>query len=285
MITEQQRLERRNHLGSSDVAALFGIDPYKTAFDVWLDKTGRADDFEGNENCDRGNDLEPVILNWAERELAAPLIRNVYCHDKAGTFLAANLDADCPQLDAIVEAKSSVNLDEWGEPYTDEIPERTIIQTHVGMFCAGRKMAYVPLLAPVFGRFDWRMYQVEFKPALSEAIEREAESFWKNHVMADTPPEGVIGSIEVLKRIRREPNKIADISGELVDRWIAAKAAAAQAKDDADAAQAEVLTAMMDAEGARTEDGRDMTYLETARKGYVVALCNYRTLRLLKNKK
>lgn len=40
-ITQKQREFRRSHIGSSDIAAILGKDPYKTAYDVWLDKTGQ----------------------------------------------------------------------------------------------------------------------------------------------------------------------------------------------------------------------------------------------------
>ena len=40
-LTPEQIAERRNGIGASEVAAVLGIDPFKTAIDVWAEKTGR----------------------------------------------------------------------------------------------------------------------------------------------------------------------------------------------------------------------------------------------------
>ena len=39
-ITSAQRLARRNHIGASDLPAIMGLDTFKTAADVWLEKRG-----------------------------------------------------------------------------------------------------------------------------------------------------------------------------------------------------------------------------------------------------
>ncbi len=39
-ITNRQRKLRQDHIGSSDMAAILGVDPWRTAYDVWLEKTG-----------------------------------------------------------------------------------------------------------------------------------------------------------------------------------------------------------------------------------------------------
>ena len=36
--------ERRSGIGGSDIAAILGLSPWKTAVDVWLDKTGQRED-------------------------------------------------------------------------------------------------------------------------------------------------------------------------------------------------------------------------------------------------
>jgi len=41
-LTTEQREIRRRYLGSSDIAAIFGMSPWKSAYDVWLEKTGSS---------------------------------------------------------------------------------------------------------------------------------------------------------------------------------------------------------------------------------------------------
>lgn len=284
-ITEKQRIARKKWLGSSDVSTILGLNPFATAFDCWCDKTGRVTDFEGNADCDRGNDLEPAILNWAERQLGVPLVRDVFVADKLGTILCANLDAEAMELDAIIEAKSSVNADEWGEPDSDQVPERVIVQTTVAMFCAGRRVAYVPVLTPGFKKFDFRMYRINLNADLAHAIVERAEAFWKNHVLADVPPEGSFGSIEVLKRMKRTPEKIVELPDSVVERWADVREQRLAREKEEEAALAEMLTALGDAE-AGTFSGGVVSYMETIqnRKAQPARTVTFRTARLKRDK-
>ena len=40
MLTDAQKLERKNGLGATDCAAIMGLSPYKTPYEVWAIKTG-----------------------------------------------------------------------------------------------------------------------------------------------------------------------------------------------------------------------------------------------------
>jgi hypothetical protein len=106
MITAEQRAARKQFVCSSDAPAVCGVDPYRNAADVYYDKVGLADDFAGNANTDRGNILEPVLIDWAERQLGFPLGRNVFVEDYDGRPLACNLDACNADRRVGVEAKT-----------------------------------------------------------------------------------------------------------------------------------------------------------------------------------
>lgn len=49
---------RKGGIGASESAAILGVSPYSTPYQVWLEKTGRVKGFEGNFATERGNDLE-----------------------------------------------------------------------------------------------------------------------------------------------------------------------------------------------------------------------------------
>lgn len=276
MLTPEQSIARRKYIGSSDAPALMGVDPYRSASDVYLEKTGIAEGFAGNEHTERGNLLEPVVLTWAARQLSGFIERDVMF---SGGHLCVNLDAHCPN-EFSVEAKTATNADEWGEQGTDQVPERVIIQCHHGFAITGYRLAYVPVLLPVFGRFEFRMYRVERDDALASAVAEHGERFWREHVQARVPPADFRPSLEVLRRVRRVPEKVVPIPGEFVDKFVAARAARYQAEDAEDAARRDLLAVLDDAEGGQCEDGRLVTYLETKRKGYVVEDTSFRTLRV-----
>ncbi len=291
-ITIEQRTARKKFIGSSDAAAIMGVDPFRSASDVWIEKTGRADGFEGNEATDRGNLLEPVILDWAQRRLPN-FNRGVM---RSEGYLAANFDGITGGPDEImagdaliVEAKSSNghNADEWGEPETDQVPDRVIVQTHHAMYVAGEsyRIAYVPVLMAVpFKGFEWRMYIVRRNDDLANAVARQGTEFWINHVLADVPPDDFRPSIEVLKRVRRQPNKTVPVDSELADRLVLARAACKRSDDEKAEAERALLAVLLDAEQGDCGNGRLVTYLPTTRKGYTVEETTYRTLRIKTNK-
>jgi putative phage-type endonuclease len=55
----QQWIEwRKKGVGASEMAAILGLCPYSTKYQVWLEKTGRSTGFVGNYATQRGNELE-----------------------------------------------------------------------------------------------------------------------------------------------------------------------------------------------------------------------------------
>ena len=54
---------RRAGIGGSDVAAILGISPWKTALDVYHDKTGAAKDEPETENMRLGTALEQFVAD------------------------------------------------------------------------------------------------------------------------------------------------------------------------------------------------------------------------------
>ena len=192
-ITEAQRALRRKRLGSSDVAALFGMDPYKTAYDVWLDKTGQLEDDDGNgaagEAAEAGNLFEGGVLTWAARQLG-PLTRNQYRSNPA-LHLGANIDAIVDQTRCPVEGKTGGLFgplrDAWGEPGTDDVPERVIIQCHVHLVCAGDTMTQGPKVChvPTFlGGRGFGMFHVPTNDDLCAMIGETGD------VLGETRPAG-----------------------------------------------------------------------------------------------
>ena len=287
MITPEQRELRKKYLGASEVAAVMGLDPYRSAADCWLEKTGIADPFEGNEATERGNLLEPAILRYAGNEIGKTLTSGVM-KIHPGNLLAANFDAipiepmNAP--DFVVEAKSSRVAGEYGEPGTDEVPDKVVIQTHAQMEVAGPqcRLAYVPIIT---AGLDFRMYIVQRNQAICDEILRVGTEFMERYVKPRVRPSDFRPSMEVLKRVRRQPNTIIDVPKSLIDDWVIMDAARKEAEEDADAAKAALLAAMKEADCCQDETGRTLTYWEQERKEYVVKATKFRVLRIRKNVK
>lgn len=280
-ITEEQRVRRKRHIGSSDMSAILGLNPYRTAYDVWLDKTGQLEQQEGNDRMDFGNAVEETILDYAERELGT-LRRNITI-GLAGTPIESNLDAQCEADECPVEAKSTGIFGpiygEWGEPGTDQIPDWILPQCHIHLIVTGAATCYVPALIGTRGLV---MYQVEANERMKRIILERADEFWR-YVEDGTPPPESTPSPSILKHIRREPKKVIDIPVDAVARWLKAKEEFARAEAEKDLAQAAVIAAMSDAECGRSELG-DVTYYEQTRKAHEVKESKFRVLRFKKGR-
>lgn len=267
-ITEAQRESRRKHLGSSDVAAILGVDPFKNAYDVWLEKTGKVDSSDiSSEAAEIGNALETGILNLAERKLGR-ILRNQYRSAKdRGLPLGANIDglviASNEPIDAKTSGITGPLFGNWGDEGTDQVPDHIITQAHVHMLCVDKEICHI---AAVLGGRGFQLFQVPEDKELRNIICEKAIEFWEKHVQADVPPANVTPSALMIKRIIREPNSVVDVPDELVQKWLDAQQAKRDAEKMCDAAQAEVLAALGQAECGNCSFGQ-VTYFEQSRSG------------------
>lgn len=282
-ITDKQRELRRHHIGSSDAPAICGLDPFKSAYDVWLEKMGKLVDFDGSsEAAEIGNMVEAPLLDWAADTLKVKIKKN---QRRVAGLLAANHDALIVNAAEGMEAKSSGLVsgqthEHWGEAGTDEVPDRVIIQTAHQMLVSDLETVWVPALLPYRGRV---LFRVDRENGLLGALEERLHGFWERHVLTGNPPEDSKPSLEVLKRVRREPKSIVTIDGSLLAAFREAKEIASAAAKARDEAQSALLAALGDAEAGECELGT-VTYLEQTRKAYEVKESTYRVLRIKENK-
>lgn len=282
MLDAKSREARRTRLGSSDLPAILGLDTYRSAADVWLEKTGRlTGEGKTSSAIDRGNLLEPYLLDWAETQLDQQIERDVMLMPSPDDGMRiANLDGRTVNHE-IVEAKTTVLTDDWGEPYTDQVPERVLAQVHHQFAVAGRdfRVAYVPVLLPGFRTLDLRMYKIERNEELCEIITADAVDFMERFVRADVAPDDYRPSLETLKRVQRVPEKVVDVTDELFLRVQQARLRASEADKAKKAAEAELIAALGDAEGGACGAGT-IAYMEQTRKAYEVAEATFRVLQL-----
>lgn len=287
-LTIEQIARRRFSIGSSDAPSVCGVNPWRSAYDVWLEKTGRVEPFAGNDATKAGDLLERPIIQYAFNTLQ-PVHANlgVELVSAEYEFLTATLDAEFV-FDAddrcIVEGKSAgicspLNSD-WGDPETDEIPGHYMIQVQHQMYAAGPEYQFVAVAALIPPR-GFVMYYVPRDEQLIAAIVGREIEFWRC-VQADTPPDGS-PSMDAIKRRHREPNKIVEIDPGIVAAYREAQERAKAAEKEADEIKAALLASLGDAE-AGIAGGEMITYYESSRKGYFVEPTTYRQLRFKKGK-
>jgi putative phage-type endonuclease len=264
-ITEEQRQWRRRHLGSSDIAAVLGCDPWRTPYDIWLDKTGQLPDFEPNEEMEIGTILEDGVLTWAEKSLGM-LLRNQSMVVQ-GLPIGTNIDAIVVADGNPVEAKTTAVIggmasDEWGDERTDELPDRVILQCHVHMMATLKDICFVPAL---IGGRGFVMYEVKRDQDIVDIISERACDFWNKYVVPVIAPPESLPSISSIKKMRRIPNKVVDLHDDLINRWLSAKNVLKDAEREAEEAQNALLASLGDADGGNSNLGK-ITYMEQATK-------------------
>lgn len=257
MITERQRQVRNQGIGASEVAAVLGLDPWRSAYDLWLLKTEKHEesgaDRDGTEAQEIGNLIEDTTAALAERRLGCRLVKPTATYKADNGVMFANLDR---QVEVArrgadnCELKSTGLLDGWGEEGSDEVPERVVIQVTAQMVCSGAVLSHVARLLGRHG-FSFAMYRVEFDARLAAIIEERVCDFWHKHVERDIPPDGSVPSVAAISHIRREPGKVITLTDQAVVRaFAAARDARKAAEEQEDKAKAELLAALGDAEGA-----------------------------------
>ena len=281
-ITDFQRSVRKNSLGSSDMAAVMGLSPWSTAYDVWLAKTGQLQEQPPNASMQAGSLFEEGVLRYAEEQLG-PIIRNQRrtCADAP---LAANIDAITVADRRPIEAKTAGLFGpltgHWGEAGTDDVPPAYIIQCYVHMICTGTDFCH---LAAFLGGRGFALYGVGRDEVVAKGVKDWACRFWENHVVANIPPDNSTPSISIIKRIKREPESVVEVPPVLVDTYQTLRQIRLDAAKREATAKTELLAALGTAEGGDYGGGM-VTYLECKRKAYSVAENTYRKLLIKETK-
>jgi putative phage-type endonuclease len=191
-------LDRSSYFGSSDIAAIIGVSPWRTKLDVFLDKTKGREEITPEKSAifKRGKRLEPYILDMYAEDTGESLIhRGERYIDLEYPFLAAEIDAET-ESGKNVEAKSArADWNKvWGSEMTDEIPVYYNAQAMFGMGINGAESAEFPVL---IGIDDFRIYRVERDQQIITNLKKAAVEFWNGHIITGIAPEPTtVGDIE-----------------------------------------------------------------------------------------
>ena len=274
MLTHSQKNIRKRHLGASDSAALFGLDPFKSAADIWLTKCFDVEETETkNVAIELGNELEAPLLKWAAKELGVEISTepdDLFAVSETNPIFSATLDARIKpfNIKEALEAKVTSRANEYGEPFSDQIPDRTNIQAQHQMFVHQLQRVHVVVL---IGRMGIRreLYCVNRNEQIIQAIIQKGESFWRDFVLTkQQPPEDQfgLGNIEIIKHIKRSPQTWAEVDEALILDWDTKRQTRLDAEKAEKKAEERMLTPLKDAEGVRLFDGRVLEYYKVAKQ-------------------
>lgn len=292
-ITQEQRELRRKYLGASDVAAVLGAHPFRSAADVRLDKLGLLDEPDASdaEAVDIGNDSEPYSVEWAAAKLGCHSPREAMC-DR--TFVASN-GVMCSHPDGLlehdegaepIEAKYSGLIDQWGMPGEQRVPQQHYIQLVSQMICIRSECkvdrGHISVFLPSY-KHRRRLYTFAWCQKTADLIEKHCTEWWDRHIRQQEECSGP-PSLEVAKRIRFAGDETtASVAVAHAEALIHAAAAKSVAIEEWERAQATVLA---DLNGAAIGvcPGFVIRNRLIERSGYEVAATEYRQLTCKKAK-
>lgn len=279
-LSDHKLAARKKYIGSSDAPAICGVSPWSNPGQVYLEKTADMSEEDETPAMERGTYVERSILDWFADHTGKKIVRNQYRVADNG-IQCANLDA-IVENEAIVEAKSGSDMDGWWGAVPSGLPDHVRVQAAHQMQVTGLKLVYVPALIVEFGRPVFRLYEQPWVADLDDAVLEAEFNFWKHHVKKGVPPPE-IPPLDVLKRVKRLPNKSVVVADELVLQWQQRKDAEKNAKAAAKEAESALLAALGDADEGVSNLGR-VTYFETQRAAYSVEATSFRTLKMSKPK-
>ena len=202
--------DRRQSIGSSEIAAIVGVHPNRTAYDVWLEKTGKVAPWEGNEKTFWGSKLERSIVERYVETAPRPLtgiveqMFNVPLLHPTLPFHASP-DALAKPLELVIEAKNVEARESraegwrWGDPNTDEVPIAHLCQGMWLMMVTG----YVVVdWAVLFAGCNLQRFTAYRDEGVISQLQEEALRFWEQNVVADVPPK--VEDSETLRRWMRK---------------------------------------------------------------------------------
>lgn len=263
---------RAQDLTSTDIAALFGMSPYKTKFELWHEKkSNEIVRIAQNARMTWGTRLEASIAegiaedrDWCVRPFKEYVrddeLRIGSSFDYRIITSAAGRAAAAPGIDspddAILEIKTVDALAfRNGWKIEDDMlvaPDHIELQVQHQMLVSGLRRAYIGVLV---GGNDVRILEREADDGVHRAIRSEAAAFWDS-IAAGTPPDPVMpDDARAVIRLNSyaEPGRLRDARGDAVlASAIADYARLGREIDDLqairDSRKAEILQAIGDAE-------------------------------------
>lgn len=235
-LSREEWLKCRKHgIGGSDVAAILGISRWRSAVELWLDKTNQTDEAaEENEAMQWGNIMEPVIrCHFAEITGKQVVEVKAMLQHPEYPFMLADVDGVTVDDDgnpAILEIKtaSEYKRGEW----EDGVPAYYETQVQHYLCVTGARKAYIAVL---FGGNSFKVFEVDADLEVQQMLIAVEKEFWcKVQNMIRPEIDGSDAAAELLARAYRggisEQIALPEDAAEYVERYMEASAEEDNAK-------------------------------------------------------
>lgn len=174
-------------IGASEIAAICGLNPFASPWDVWLRKTGQVAEFEGNAFTEWGHRLEPAIRQkYADDTGLMVRVPHESMFSMERPWARATPDGIAFDKRASTEhLLQCKNVGTWiGKSWENGPPVYVQLQEQWEMYVTGLGRADV---AALIGGSDYRVFTVHRDDKSIADLLTIADDFWRK-VETRTPP-------------------------------------------------------------------------------------------------
>lgn len=203
MLTAEQRERRLTGLGGSDAAVVVGLSPFKTAYQLYLEKRGEApDDDEESLAMKFGSLLEePIVEHYCAVTGRDVRRQPLAVHDDY-PFMLANIDRQIlkdSRGPGILEVKTTNDWTGRVIHGVEDIPDHYYLQAQHYLAVYDYAWASLAILIGS-SRFVW--FDVERNDEVIAELIRQEGEFWQRVQTGQAPPiDGSTRTGELLKRL------------------------------------------------------------------------------------
>jgi putative phage-type endonuclease len=256
---------RRQGVTASEIAALLGISPFQSPFNLYWVKTGQIPEDFDNERLSLGRHMEPWIAErFAKAHPKIDLARGGLFQSvdrpwqmATPDYLLDMPDEDGKYVDSVLEVKTSGTYEGWGDDGTDEIPAYIAAQVQWQMDVIGCQTGYVSCF--FLATQQIRTYRLAYDTADVELMRTRALEFW-GRIQDGNPPDidGHTATTLALKRLYPDVDDAeeAQVPADLATRYRTACDAVKRADERKTGVENEIRAAMGNAKRAVTQDGQ-----------------------------
>lgn len=241
--TTEWHATRKRGIGSSDIPAILGYSPYRSAAHVWAEKRGEDIGDDAGEAALWGTLLEPVIATeWGIRNRSATYpAPTIYQLDAPHRMASLDrLVGTCPDgggpCGLEIKAHSEWKAGSW----RDDVPDAVLAQVSWQLLVAGFDHMHV---AALIGGQRLVLHTVHRDDRIIDYVAAEADLVWQHILDGTLPPvDNAALLIDLLDRLNPDrtghvdidPDRVAELRAIYEGGAVMEKAGAA-AKDEAKA--------------------------------------------------
>ena len=270
---------RQSGIGGSDIAAIIGVSPYATAYDIYQSKTQPVNE-DTNEFSYWGTVLEDTVAREFSKRSGLKIQNvNFLMRHPEHRWAIANIDRAIINRDVsgnvrfkdgklttdqIVEIKTASEYvgKNWGLEESDEVPDQYQCQAQWYMGVTDTQVCHMAVL---IGGNKYRQYKIERHQDFIDYLFEAAESFWTNNVLAGVEPDATTLQNAKDKYPRHNPDTTLDVepdseAAKVFEHYESLKAQEKEVKAALELAQTDLICQIQDNEALAIDGEVVATY-------------------------